>query len=470
MNNQISSDYRPVIAGLGVTGLSIAKYLAQQQQRFSIVDSRAEPPQLRQWQRWIASHPAEHAIVLGNLDQRILNTASHIYLSPGLSKLTPQIVKAVASGALLTNDIDIFSAYARQHHLPWAAVTGSNGKSTVTAWLQESLHNAGTITMAGGNYGMPVLDIIQMHMRGEIACAVIELSSFQLEICQPLHSLVSVVLNVTSDHTDRYSSMFQYHETKQRVHLQTQWAIENRDDPLTSVFLTQANNTTKIVSFGSSQGDLQQFGILPSPPAAADFAYGSTRLLPTNAIAVAGEHNLLNALAVLALAQGLGHSPVEFAKHICSFKGLRHRGQYVAQIAGAHYINDSKATNPASTIAALQRFCDAPNSVHLILGGDAKGANLQNMATIIAATTKAIYAIGKDAKLIENTFSPIVPVYPCNTLEIAVTQAIQHIAANESLLLSPSCSSLDQFDNFAHRGDVFCTLVAAHSATVVHAQ
>jgi UDP-N-acetylmuramoylalanine--D-glutamate ligase len=431
-------DSKVLIVGLGITGFSVAQYLRSNQFDFAIVDSRKEPELKQQ----LAEEMPEIAIFTGGFDHAAFTIATHMIVSPGVKLQEESIQQALAKGTKLISDIDLFACANSQHVV---AITGSNGKSTVTTMLGEMAKAAGKKVAVGGNLGIPVLALLD----AQTELYVLELSSFQLERTTQLEAVAATVLNITPDHMDRYKDLHEYAEIKRRIFHGSGVMIINLDDPLVADMRDSKRQT---LTFSVHQS--ADFNVINDDE---DYlAYQQQKLLAVSELKVSGQHNLANALAAIALAKTVGLTQDAICSALRQFTGLQHRMQQVAKIGGVNWVNDSKATNVGACIAALEGYQD---KVILIAGGDAKGADMSTLVPVIKSKTKAVMLIGKDAGLIAQAINACVPVYAAETLSQAVSMAAELAQSGDNVLLSPACASLDQFKNYQQRGEVFCQAV-----------
>jgi len=431
-----------LVVGLGKTGLSVAYYLRQLGIQFAIVDSRDKPP----FNDALLAEMPDIPVFTGGFDAAIFGLATHIIVSPGVSMDEPLIKQALASGVRSLSDIDLFACSVDK---PVVAITGSNGKSTVTTMLGAMVKTAGKCTAVGGNLGTPALDLLA----DEVEIYVLELSSFQLERTSELNAVAATILNVSADHLDRYTSIAAYTEQKRKVYAGNGIMLLNADDPA-------------VIAMRDAGRDTLTFGLQKE----ADYSVSNTSegefltlhgrpILAVNELLIAGIHNQANALAALALGAVLGLPEEAMCEALRNYKGLKHRMQFVANTDGVSWVNDSKATNVGACVAALQGFKNA--GVILIAGGDAKGADMGELVPILKGKVKALLLIGKDAGLIKQAVNDSVPVFEVGTLKKAVKKAAKMAQAGDTVLLSPACASLDQFSNYQERGAVFISEVKA---------
>ena len=432
---------RTLIVGLGATGLSCARFLAQGVE-VAVTDSRQQPPALADIQ---AELPGV-ALFLGGFESDAFTRAERIVLSPGVSLREPLLKDAQKRGIEIIGDIELF---ARTAIAPVVAITGSNGKSTVTTLLGAMARYAGRDVRVGGNLGTPALDLIRDH---EPDLYVLELSSFQLETVQSLRCLAATVLNVSADHLDRYDSIESYMGAKQKIYAGAELQLVNRDDPLASAL---ADGKAPIISFGLNPPDGQNFGLLDSP-AGSWIVKGRERWLATADVGMPGGHNLANALAALALGDAIG-LPMQAMVHVLKeFQGLPHRTQWVAEWRGVRWLNDSKATNIGATLAAIKGL-DVP--LVLIAGGLGKGADFTELASAMGEHVKAVVLLGEAADEIEQALSGRVPTHRAVNMADAVRCAAEIAVAGDTVLLSPACASFDMFKGYQERGELFIRAV-----------
>jgi UDP-N-acetylmuramoylalanine--D-glutamate ligase len=443
---QLAANTTHVIVGLGKTGVACARYLQQQQIPFAAVDTRAEPAGLAQFKQEFPGVQVE----CGELQAATLQQAQHLVMSPGVDPRLPAIQRAVSSGVRMTGDVDLFAKAARA---PIVAITGSNAKSTVTTLVGEMAQTAGIDVAVCGNIGTPVLDVLRERPR---ALYVVELSSFQLETTERLNAKVATVLNVSPDHLDRYDSMQAYHAAKHRVFIGAEQIVVNRDDALSRPLLPPA---VKVHSFGLARDDSNDFAVL-TQNGVAYLAYQRKPLLPVSELKIAGQHNVANALAALALGMAAGLEFAPMLQTLRNFSGLPHRCQWVASYNGVAWYNDSKGTNVGATVAAITGL--GPQAkVILLAGGVGKGANFAELAPVMQRFGSRAITFGEDGPKIAQVLQGVVPVERVTTFVDAVAQAYRLAKTGELVLLSPACASFDMFNNYEHRGQVFVELVRA---------
>ncbi|HDZ56606.1 MAG TPA: UDP-N-acetylmuramoyl-L-alanine--D-glutamate ligase [Pseudomonas xinjiangensis] len=441
----ITTDKKRIIVGLGLTGLSVARYLVGRGLPFGVADTRQQPPGLDQLKRFAPMADLH----LGELDADVLSSAVELVVSPGIALSAPALQKAKASGVNLIGDIELF---AREAKAPIVAITGSNAKSTVTTLVGDMARAAGRRVAVGGNLGTPVLDLLD-H---KADLYVLELSSFQLETTDQLNAEVATVLNVSEDHMDRYASVVSYHQAKHRIFRGARQVVFNRDDSLSRPLVSDA---LPRFSFGLSRPDFKGFGLVEEGGQTC-LAFEFNALMPVSELKIRGAHNQANALAALALGHAVG-LPMDAMLHaLREFTGLPHRCQWVGCSAGVDFYDDSKATNVGAALAAINGLAaDLKGKQILIAGGDGKGADFAPLRGPVSQHCRAVVLLGRDASLLEQALSDAVPVIRVETLEQAVSIAAEAAQPGDAVLLSPACASLDMFKNFEERGRKFAEAV-----------
>lgn len=439
----IASDTQRVVVGLGVTGLSCARYLAKKGLSFSVVDNRETPPGVEQFRQEFP----EVNLTLGAFSPGQFDSVDELYVSPGVSLREPVIASAQQAGAKISGDLDLFVEAARA---PVAAITGSNGKSTVTTLLGAMAQEAGVKVAIGGNLGTPMLDLLS----DECELYVLELSSFQLERCATVNAEIATVLNVSEDHLDHHGSLIAYHQAKHRIFRGCQQALINRDDMLTHPLVP---DSVRQWSFGLQAPGHQAFG-LREEEGLTWLCFGGDRLVAADEIHLAGRHNLANALAALALGHALGLPMDAMLTALRDFRGLPHRCQHVADVAGVAYYNDSKGTNVGAAIASLRGLGERFRVV-LLAGGQAKGADLQPLVEALQDTGRAAVFFGESAPLLDELLDKKLPSRCVTTMDEAVDAASDFAQTGDAVLLSPACASFDMFRSYEHRGDCFVDAV-----------
>jgi UDP-N-acetylmuramoylalanine--D-glutamate ligase len=437
------NDKRALVVGLGLSGLSSARWLARQGYAISVVDSRAQPPGLAA----LHAELPEIRAHTGGFDPTLFRDPGLLVVSPGVSVQEPVIAEAVTRGVDVVGDVELFARTARA---PVLAITGANGKSTVTSLVGEMCKEAGLDTAVGGNIGVPVLDLLRTP---EPEVYVLELSSFQLETTTSLNARAATVLNITPDHMDRYATLNDYVAAKARVFRGDGLMVLNADDPRVD---GMAQGGRSVVRFGSGAPASEIDYGLVTHGGETWLARGARLLLPTASLPLPGRHNALNVLAAMALAESM-HVPLDAMKRaVARFHGLHHRTEFVLERHGVRWYDDSKGTNVGATVAALSGM-DVP--VVLIAGGDGKGADFSGMRAPVAARARAVVLIGRDAPLIEQALADVVPVVNARDMHAAVREAARLAQPGDAVLLSPACASFDMFRNYEHRGQVFVQAV-----------
>ena len=441
----ITSDQFRIVVGLGKSGMSLVRFLAQQGVRFAVADTRANPPELATLQR---DYP-QVEVRCGELDVEFLCRATELYVSPGLALATPALQQAAARGVQMSGDIELFARHAKA---PIVAITGSNAKSTVTTLVGEMAKAAGKKVAVGGNLGTPALDLLA----DDVELYVMELSSFQLETTHSLNAEVATCLNVSEDHMDRYSGMQAYHLAKHRIFRGARQVVVNRDDALSRPLVA---DQLPCWTFGLGKPDFRGFGLIEE---AGDkcLAFQFDALLPVRELKIRGAHNQSNALAALALGHAVGLPFAAMLEALKHFTGLAHRCQWVGELRGAHYYDDSKATNVGAALAAIEGLgADINGKLLLIAGGDGKGADFSALRVPVAHYCRAVVLLGRDAARLAEALDGAAVQVRVNSLEEAVAHCAALAQPGDAVLLSPACASLDMFKNFEERGRLFAQAV-----------
>jgi len=433
---------KDLVVGLGATGLSIARYLHRSGLDATFIDSREEPPGIDELNEvW-----PDADVSLG--DMQLPRNTGRIIVSPGVADSDPLLKKARKANIEIVSDIELF---AREANAPFVAITGSNGKSTVTTLLYHMGRATGQETLAGGNLGEPALDLLD-HDTPDLY--VLELSSFQLQRTESLPAAVAVLLNVSPDHLDWHASEKEYEQSKYRIFSEADAAVINRADKRAGKETKQMGS---VISFGMDQPEDGQYGIRNED--GVDYLVrGDTMLIATTDMEMYGLHNQANALAALAAGELLGFDMAAMLQVLDEFPGLPHRMQFVARKGAVDFINDSKATNVAAAVASIE---SVNGMVVLVAGGEGKGGDFAGLATALENKLRAAVLIGTDAAAIASALDTVMPVYFAQDMEDAVLQAAAFAESGDTVLLAPACASFDQFDNYAARGDAFRTVVEA---------
>jgi UDP-N-acetylmuramoylalanine--D-glutamate ligase len=440
----IASDRRTLVVGLGNTGLSCVRYLCAKGRELAVADSRAEPPGLKELREQYPEVP----VYSGDFDPDIFAGFNELVVSPGVSVAEPAIRKAVERGAVIRGDIDLFAEAA---DAPIIAITGSNGKTTVTTLVGEMAKAAGRKVAVGGNIGTPALDLLGQGAE----LYVLELSSFQLETTHELNAMAATVLNVSDDHMDRYATKMDYFQAKQRIFNGCQNAIVNLDDALST---PMARDTLRFLCFGFHRINPETFSTRDDEHGTW-ITFGFDNLLLADELGLLGSHNISNVMAALALGHAAGLPMDVMLATARQFKGLPHRCEFVRRVADVDYINDSKGTNVGATAAAIESLVPKNGKVVLIAGGDGKGADFSPLQEPVSQNCRAVTLIGKDADRIAAALGESAAIHLEDSLAGAVRKAASIAFAGDRVVLSPACASLDMFRDYLDRGDQFRKLV-----------
>jgi len=422
------------VIGLGLTGRSCVRFLLSQDVAITLYDTRDDFDK-----SLLQSLAPQLAIALGPLQSASLCQHQLLLISPGVAIEQPAIAAAKRAGVLIWGDVELFSHFV---DVPVIGITGSNGKTTVTTLVTQMANEAGTKAVAIGNIGLPALDGL---MDKSIELFVLELSSFQLETTHQLKLLSATVLNISDDHMDRYDGLAHYAGAKRRIYAQSDCDIINRQDPLT------ASDNALVISFGTDKPTTDnQYGLFEG-----GLYCGQQHLINACDMAMIGQHNQLNALVAIALGRQAGLPLTAMLQTLGHFSGLEHRCSRVMTNDGICWLNDSKATNVGATLAALAGLSGAGQLI-VIAGGDAKGGDLTPLAAPFADKVAHLIVIGQDKQL----FCDIYPAAQCqDSLEQAVMLAASYANPGDTVLLSPSCASIDMFSNYIARGQAFIDAV-----------
>ncbi len=452
-------DKAVLVLGMGETGLSMVKWLVRQGAKVRAADSRQEPPA---WKEMMEKFSEVHAC-MGKFEAKILDGIEMIAISPGVPVADPCVQQAIRQGVPVIGDLVLFSWALEQHHLPKPkvfAITGSNGKTTVTSMVGAMLRKCGWNVAVAGNIGPAVLNALmeQMDAGNWPQAWVLETSSFQLETTHNLNADVATVLNLSEDHLDRYTCMQDYVAAKTRIFQHEQGSvckqILNRND-------------SRISEMALADGKQITFG-WDAPPTLADFGIlhedddrwlmeGNSRLIKTSELVVNGLHNAVNALAALAMCRALDIAIDPLLSALREFRGLPHRMEKVAAFNGVTFFDDSKSTNVGATIAALNGM---KQNVILIAGGDGKGQDFSHLRRAVAENARAVVLIGRDAGIIANELKDCgIPLHFATTMEEAMQKSFLLAQMGDVVLLSPACASFDMFRNYIHRAEVFVAAV-----------
>ena len=430
-----------VIAGLGKTGLSCARHLASRGWRLACTDSRPEPPGLAELHRAV---PAA-TVRTGELDARVLEGAALVVASPGLPLQQPLFAAARARGIEVVGDVELF---AREAASPVVAITGTNGKSTVTTLVGDMARRAGWDVRVGGNLGTPALDLLG----GAPRLYVLELSSYQLESTSTLRLVAGAVLNLTPDHMDRYAGMEDYAAAKARIFAHCGTAVVNLDDAWAAA-MPRAGQ--RVVGFSVEGHPDAEWSLVPHD-GAQWLANAGEPLVALADLRIAGRHNAANALAALAVGEAAGIPREAMLGALREFAGLPHRSQWVRERRGVRWLDDSKGTNVGATLAAVQGL---PGTLVLLAGGDGKNQDFAPLADALRGRVRLAVLIGRDARRLGAALAGACDVAFAQSMEEAVAAAAAAAQPGDTVLLSPACASLDMFRDYAHRGVVYADAV-----------
>lgn len=475
MTNLIVSDQKRLIIGMGQTGLSCARFLTAKGMSFDLCDTRESLPNQANIEAEFPDSKIFNGIFDSELSAELLAQYQELIVSPGIAISEPAIVYAQQQGSRVRGDVDLFAEYVNK---PIIAITGSNGKSTVTTLVGEILAAAGHKPAVCGNIGIPVLDVL-LH-DADYNCYVVELSSFQLETTHNLNAEVACVLNLSEDHMDRYDSMMAYHQAKHRIFQGCKSVVINREDILTQP-LTSSSMPTR--SFGLVMADnlvsaKNQYAISYDE----NLVFEQKNILPVQQLKIKGRHNQLNALAAIALVESLPSgfevSDEEMQQALVNFSGLAHRCAWVAEHQGINYFNDSKGTNVGSTLAAISGLANKESkNIILIAGGVGKDQDFKPLANACEQSVKSVQLFGRDAHIMGDSLKPTIrnsasvseyELTISETLEQALAHAQEIANDGDVILFSPACASFDQFENYVKRGEFFESLVKSFVSNAVN--
>lgn len=447
-HNMTAAAKRILVVGLGKTGLSVLRYLDKQDVELAVTDTRAQPSGLADFE----AYASRVAAFLDGFDSQAFASADEIIVSPGVSLSEPLLVQARQNGIPIYGDIELF---LRAAPAPVIAITGSNGKSTVTSMLAVMGRQAGRQILAGGNLGTPALDLLLEPVPDFY---VLELSSFQLESTTSLNACAATVLNISADHMDRYQGLDDYAAIKARIYQGDGALIINDDDKRVFAMAADKQMGREQLHFTlATPSNETTFGLLSK--AGEDWlAQGQRALMPVSKLRVRGRHNVANALAALALGSAAGFPMQDMLQALRDFPGLPHRSQYVATINQVDWYNDSKGTNPGATQAAIEGM---PGQVVLIAGGEGKGADFSGLCPVVDNKVRAAVLIGRDASVLAEAFQGGCEIVYADSMQQAVVKASEQAEAGDVVLLSPACASFDMYRDYQQRGDDFVSCVRA---------
>ena len=436
-------DYETVIVGLGETGFSVAKFFHSQGRPFMIVDSRSNPPQLQVFKKQFPSV----VVSLGEFSKDSFKYAKKLIVSPGIDVGNRYIQSAIGRGAKCIGDIELFVHSTQK---PIVAITGSNGKSTVTSLVAKMANSSNVRTHAGGNLSPPALDLLN-YEGAELF--VLELSSFQLETTCSLKSQVSAVLNISPDHLDRHGTVESYARIKEKVYEGAKFSVVNRNDP----FVSSMKTSGEVITFGMDQPVDGEFGLIQNSDEIF-LAKGSEQLLSTKKLAMRGESGILNSLAALAIGEALVLPMGIMIETLSIFKGLPHRFYLVRELQGVSWFNDSKGTNIGATISSLRSL---KNNIILLLGGVFKGGDLDLLKSAVSEHVKHVILFGQDANVFKKVLEGVAEIQTAKSMHDAVYIANKISKEGDNVLLSPACASFDMYKDYTERGKDFESCVKA---------
>lgn len=442
-----SQKTKRLIVGLGMTGLSAARFCQRQGWSFDLCDTREDPSNLEA----VKQEFSGSQIFCGALHEELLQQYDELVVSPGIALAEPAIQHAIQQGVKISGDIQLFHEFTDK---PVIAITGSNGKSTVTSLVGDMLNSAGVKALVGGNIGLPALDLTEDQGADVF---VLELSSFQLETTSDLSAAVATILNLSEDHMDRYQGMTDYLQAKQRIFQNASAVVVNLDDEFSA-----APSDVESFRFGLLPPKENNFGLVELND--EDWIFrGEQALISASDIKIKGQHNLANVMSALALveavAEELGIHLEDTLDAVRSFSGLAHRCQWLTEVNGIACYNDSKGTNVGSTLAAINGLgASCRGKIWLLAGGVDKGQDFSELIGPIKKYVSETLLFGRDAcnirKDLKDCDSQIFPV-----MADAYQYALKHAVAGDLILLSPACASFDQFKNYAVRGEYFRQIV-----------
>jgi UDP-N-acetylmuramoylalanine--D-glutamate ligase len=444
-------DKRVLVVGLGKSGIAAAKFLRDKGARVTVSDTRTatelegEIPALLD---------AGIDVETGGHGLLTFRRQDLIVVSPGVPYDTPELTQSRGMGMPVLGELELASRFLQGQI---AAVTGSNGKTTTTSLIGEIFAHSGRDTLVGGNIGLPAIELIGRSSVGTMS--VLEVSSFQLETVEEFAPHIAVVLNITPDHLDRHGNFDNYAEVKARITAKqshSDFLVLNAEDKPTQMI---AGKTSAQVFWFSPRRPIKQGAFVHGESVLFVTREGGPTepVMPVAEIGLKGQHNLENVLAAVCATRLGGVPPETIREAVRSFKAVEHRLEFVAEVNGVAYYNDSKATNVDATLKALEAF---PGGVHLILGGKDKQSDYSELAELIRERVKTVATIGSAAEKIERQLAGVTKIVSAGTLDAAVRTASENAIAGDVVLLAPACSSFDQFDNFEHRGRAFKKIVS----------
>lgn len=439
-----------LVVGLGKSGLAAALFLRRRGAQVTVSDVRSAEALARDLpallEEGIAVETGGHGLLTFRRQDLIV-------VSPGVPLDTPELAQVRSFGLPIIGELELAARFLKGRTI---AITGSNGKTTTTTLAGEILKEAGMPTLVGGNIGVPVVALIDEST--DETWSVLEVSSFQLESTKQFHPAIAVILNITPDHLDRHGTFENYALAKERIFAEQtaeDSLVLNAEDARTAASASRSNSR---VSWFSSKNPVEQGAWVKDGQVwyREGSATAPEAILPVEAIPLKGSHNVENVLAAVCAARLAGCPATAVRKAVENFKAVEHRLEFVANVNGVEFYNDSKATNVDATEKAIAAF---PSGIHLILGGKDKNSDYRTLSPLLRERVRAVYTIGSAAAKIESHLRGVVPIHACDTLEKAVRAAAGAAHPGDIVLLAPACSSFDQFESYEHRGRVFKELV-----------
>ncbi|MGH8455571.1 MAG: UDP-N-acetylmuramoyl-L-alanine--D-glutamate ligase [Stenotrophobium sp.] len=447
-----------LVAGLGASGVAAVRHLLVESAEVHVWDATRSPPKATEIIDKISN---KYNFCGQNITSLPLKTYGAGVLSPGIPLDSELALALRQAGVEIIGEIELF---ARAANAPVIGITGSNGKSTVTTLVGEMAKAAGLRVGVGGNLGTPALDLLRPNAQ----LYVLELSSFQLETTRSLRCKAATILNLSQDHLDRHLTMKNYGRIKARIFEGCEVRVVNRDDAAVMGLLRETGNgrretQAKTISFGLNPPAPGEYGLAEESGVSWLVAPDLLSRLPSpvsrlNDLKIFGLHNAANALAALALADAAGIAREASLRALRKFSGLPHRCEFVAEVGGVAYFNDSKGTNVGSTLAALNGL---PAPIVWLAGGQGKGQDFTDLRAPLARKGRAAILFGEDAGRIEQDVAGALPVYREPDMNAALLRARGLARRGDRVLLSPACASFDQFRNYADRGEKFRVAVKA---------
>jgi UDP-N-acetylmuramoylalanine--D-glutamate ligase len=439
---------RVLVVGLARTGVVTSLFSAGYGATVTATDEKPESQLAEAAARLRA---AGVTVELGGHRPEIFLEQDLIVVSPGVPAKLPQLEAARAKGILVWSEIELAWRLLRGKLI---AITGSNGKTTTTSLVAHILKTANIPTLVGGNIGVPLLALVESSM--DTTVTVAEISSFQLETIEAFRPEIGVLLNLTPDHLDRHESFEKYARAKMRMfanQLERDAAVLNADDPE----ITRRMPSRGHIYWFSRQKRVAEGAFLRDDQIFFRMEGREVALARRDEIPLRGEHNVENVLAACAAAYLAGATPEGIANGVKTFRGVEHRLEFVAEVGGVNFYNDSKATNVDATVKAIEAF---PGPLIVILGGKDKGSPYTPLSQLLQQRARLALVIGAAAGKIAADLGDAVAVEQAGTMDRAVRTAFERAKPGDTVLLAPACSSFDQFENYEHRGRVFKELVA----------